>query len=213
MPVTPSTNSSVQVSAHEAVNYPDQVAAKLPFQEPFHWVPLCMPARSIEKPLFLCCLGVLLWARACWERLPESCAGVHWLSAGWGGRCLEHFRSKVLLPWHHVCNCNCMQDSKGFLVKRDGRGPTEFLYPEAWLADQQLFNRYARRIEQQNPLDPPPLSRYHPRCFPCSFHLCTSFPTTANSAAATPHSALRCLKHCEELHISFVFSDSCRLQQ
>eukprot|EP00884_Botryococcus_braunii_P011734 jgi/Botrbrau1/20561/Bobra.145_2s0108.1 len=35
----------------------------------------------------------------------------------------------------------------------------ELLYPAAWLADQQLFNRYARRIEQQNSLDPPPLSR------------------------------------------------------
>lgn len=34
-----------------------------------------------------------------------------------------------------------------------------FLVPEKWLSDQLLYQRYAKRIEQRNPLDPPPINR------------------------------------------------------
>ena len=34
-----------------------------------------------------------------------------------------------------------------------------FTYPSPWLADQLLYQRYAKRVEQQNPLDPPSLRK------------------------------------------------------
>lgn len=35
----------------------------------------------------------------------------------------------------------------------------EFKYPSRWLADQQLYRRYAERIEQRTGLDPPSAAR------------------------------------------------------
>ncbi|QDZ22705.1 PsbP domain-containing protein [Chloropicon primus] len=40
-----------------------------------------------------------------------------------------------------------------------------FIFPGDWLADQTLYQRYARRVEQQNPLDPPSLKKKPRRDF------------------------------------------------
>merc|ERR1711977_251109 len=47
----------------------------------------------------------------------------------------------------------------GYKRSLDSDNGFTFIYPERWLADQTLYNRYARKIEQHNPLDPPSLNR------------------------------------------------------
>jgi len=46
---------------------------------------------------------------------------------------------------------------KGFRRSLDLENGFTFVFPSDWLADQTLYRRYARRVEQMNALDPPPL--------------------------------------------------------
>ena len=62
-----------------------------------------------------------------------------------GGRTAARLHLDVLYP------------VRGFKRCWDSQNGFEFLYPAAWLVDQRLYRRYAERVEQRNPLDPPAL--------------------------------------------------------
>ena len=62
-----------------------------------------------------------------------------------GGRTAARLHLDVLYP------------VRGFKRCWDSQNGFEFVYPAAWLVDQRLYRRYAERVEQRNPLDPPAL--------------------------------------------------------
>lgn len=56
-------------------------------------------------------------------------------------------------------NLDVLYSVKGYRRCLDSDNGYTFIFPGDWLADQTLYQRYARRVEQQNPLDPPPLKK------------------------------------------------------
>lgn len=67
-----------------------------------------------------------------------------------GGRIARNTRIDAFVP------------IKGYKRCVDYQTGFEFLVPEAWLADQSLYRRYAERLERERSLDPPSL-RLNPR--------------------------------------------------
>ena len=56
-------------------------------------------------------------------------------------------------------NLDVLYAVNGFRRSFDADNGYTFVFPQDWLADQTLLRRYARRVEQQNALDPPSLKK------------------------------------------------------